>query len=698
MTTVLISEPNASTMQSYLPYVWGLLKTAAEQDPDLKRQISWFDPICRRDTADRLIADYDPPNVDVLGLSCYTWNFDLQCDIAAYMKAANPRCITVVGGPHPQVKDPDFFRKHRYFDVVVSKDGEATFNALLHAINCGERDFREIPGLYLPDGDSRDMLCTGTPRTPKDFSVSPYIAQSDYYSRLLLDQPSAHFAAVWETNRGCPYSCAYCDWGSNTMSKIRQFPLDRVYAEIDWLHARKLSLIMMVDANFGILPRDTDIATHFAAGSKAAGNPGIFYFSAAKNNPARSLEISRILLHHAVRFQPSLAIQHTDIDVLTSVDRKNISPQKQYDVAKELRKLGACIDVQLIMGMPGDSFDRWKASLAQLLLWGLHDDYSIFFFNFLPNAPAADAAYRDFWQIQTIKRVVRDPSAGLRSPVDNGIIQEITVGSKVFTPAEWVEMNAYTSIFRALHGGGLTRLVAIAMHATCGISFTTFYDAVVGDYLRHIFKGGEIHAYTHDIYDKFLTVESTVGEQTTVPELGDDAIMLHVAHAVLVRLAIHADAFFDGLGDFLRQRFGGVCETLLMSLLDYQRNMLILPDYDPAHGKMFPLTHDWPSYFADIGSSEMTEARDPPQAIAARNVFVEEAFQDKGFYIRHVDWVGSDTAEKWYKWVSFSLGLGMKVNAILHEDIRLVPAQSPSRTGAFGLSAHLGRVKAWLVG
>ncbi len=26
-----------------------------------------------------------------------------------------------------------------------------------------------------------------------------------------------------ETNRGCPYGCTFCDWGSATASRIRQF-------------------------------------------------------------------------------------------------------------------------------------------------------------------------------------------------------------------------------------------------------------------------------------------------------------------------------------------------------------------------------------------------------------------------------------------------------------------------------------------
>ena len=32
-------------------------------------------------------------------------------------------------------------------------------------------------------------------------------------------------AASWETNRGCPFSCTYYDWGSATNSKVSRMHL-----------------------------------------------------------------------------------------------------------------------------------------------------------------------------------------------------------------------------------------------------------------------------------------------------------------------------------------------------------------------------------------------------------------------------------------------------------------------------------------
>src|ERR1700691_1598617 len=88
--SILISEPNASNTRPFLPYVWAVLKTSAEADDILAERFVWLDPIHRTGRALNLLAAHDLSELDVLGLSCYTWNFDLQCEIAAIATAANP--------------------------------------------------------------------------------------------------------------------------------------------------------------------------------------------------------------------------------------------------------------------------------------------------------------------------------------------------------------------------------------------------------------------------------------------------------------------------------------------------------------------------------------------------------------------------------------------------------------------------------
>ena len=58
--------------------------------------------------------------------------------------------------------------------------------------------------------------------------------------QLIKKNPNERWLASWETNRGCPFSCAYCDWGSATNSKVARMELDRVFAELDWFSKNKV--------------------------------------------------------------------------------------------------------------------------------------------------------------------------------------------------------------------------------------------------------------------------------------------------------------------------------------------------------------------------------------------------------------------------------------------------------------------------
>lgn len=680
MMRVLISEPNASSLMTFLPYIWGILKTSSEQKPELAGRIDWLDPIFMRSGAAQSLAPYDLQTLDVLGLSCYTWNFELQCEIAKMVKAANPMCLTVAGGPDPDVKDPEFFRKHHYFDMVVNKDGEETFTALLLSLCRGERDFHQIPGLFLPQGAERRVVQTGAPRLPTGFQISPYVSQSEFYDKIIEQDPSRLYAATWETTRGCPYSCAFCDWGSNTMSKIRQFDPERVQSEVDWLFSRRLNNIFLADANFGILPRDLSIADSVVAAVSASEFKIYLIYSTAKNNPERSLEVSKKFAGCGLQYEQALALQHSNSAVLASVDRKNISPAKQLAFAKGLTESNIPIVTQMIIGLPGDSYAEWKSALTQLPEWHLHRDPTVFYFHILPNAPAAAPEYRREWEIKSISRRDREPSNTKGNEEYLGIPQEIIVGSKNFSTADWVLMNAFTSLFRALHSGGMTFFLAVFMRRSHGVSFRDFYDFVIENFVAKMFLEGQIHDWLVRIYENVLENEDAVIDQTTLPELADDTFTLCVTQAAIVRIAMNLDDFIDGLGAALSQQFPQVDKDLLASLVQYQRNMIALPDYDVARGKRFTAMHDWPGYFTKASTTD-GEDMPEPLAVAATDVLVEDRVWTTETFPRAPKWTGNAGPDCWRQWAEFAMNFGARVAVVLHQQVRLVPVTAERADG-----------------
>jgi hypothetical protein len=88
---------------------------------------------------------------------------------------------------------------------------------------------------------------------------SPYIL--GVFDSLIAANPDIIWNTTIETNRGCPYACTFCDWGSTTYSKVKKFNLERIESELHWIARNPVGFIFGADANFGIFKeRDLEIA------------------------------------------------------------------------------------------------------------------------------------------------------------------------------------------------------------------------------------------------------------------------------------------------------------------------------------------------------------------------------------------------------------------------------------------------------
>ena len=89
----------------------------------------------------------------------------------------------------------------------------------------------DVKGItFRPAGDAQITRTAARVRM-KDPNTIP----SPYLQGLFDGYDGRVEAAIIESNRGCPFGCTFCDWGSATNQKVRKYDMDRAKAEIDWI-------------------------------------------------------------------------------------------------------------------------------------------------------------------------------------------------------------------------------------------------------------------------------------------------------------------------------------------------------------------------------------------------------------------------------------------------------------------------------
>ena len=93
-------------------------------------------------------------------------------------------------------------------------------------------------------------------------------------------------------------------------SKVSRMDLDRVYRELDWFSEHKVEFIFCCDANFGMLPRDYEIAKK-AAENKKYGYPHVL---SVQNTEIldRAYKVQKLLAETGLSKGVTLAMQSVD--------------------------------------------------------------------------------------------------------------------------------------------------------------------------------------------------------------------------------------------------------------------------------------------------------------------------------------------------------------------------------------------------
>ena len=383
---------------------------------------------------------------DIVGFSNYIWNKNLALKFAKHLKELHPNCITIMGGPNYNFAELDwvekFMRDNLQIDFHVEGEGEIKFANIVDA--CLKNEFipskvklsKPAGACFIEPGTDRCVIDT-IPRLG-DLNEVPSPYQTGLLDEFLADPI---YCPIIETNRGCPYVCTFCQWGDLGKSDMIIFSQERVVKELEYIvknNVSKTSYLYIADANFGLFPRDIELAKLIRNFKDTQGFPKNVYLYFAKNSTESVVAIAEIL-KDMTNF--NLSRQTQNPKVLKIIKRGNISIETFNRLAALGKSLGVSTFVELIYTLPGESKESFYKGVREILkqnVDGLH-----FFPSMLTDgAEMSTNASRKQYGIKGEWRFI-DGCAGNYGPINSMELEEIITSTNVMTRDDHMEVRLF---------------------------------------------------------------------------------------------------------------------------------------------------------------------------------------------------------------------------------------------------------------
>ncbi|MCF6154423.1 MAG: radical SAM protein [Candidatus Brocadia sp.] len=567
----MVQINNSFSGQNYLPYSLGFLQGYAQRYLKDINKFEFLPPIYKRIpikvAVERLL------DADMVFFSTYVWNIRISLEIARHVKQKMPDSIIVFGGMQvPNVVEP-FLRNNPFVDIVCHGEGEIPFLNILE--NCTTGNWAKVPSISYIDENDKLIQNQRCERISNLNTIpSPYLA--GVFDRLMEIHSEEQWIALWETNRGCPFSCSYCNWGAATHVKVYAYDLKRIFEEIDWFSDRKIEFIYCCDANFGMLKRDIEIVKYVAGNKKKYGYPKALSVQNTKNSTERSYEIQRILSDAGLNKGVTLSLQSTNKDTLKSVNRQNIS----INVFQELQHKFTTDNVEtytdIILALPEETYETFIEGVSSVIENGQHNRIQFNNLSLLPNTEMGNPEYQNKYDFVARETKIINIHGSLDDTDEIYETQQLVVGTNTMPLEDWVKARVFSWMTSFLHFDKVLQIPLIILHTMCRTRFKKLIELFTREKTLPILS--EINSF---FVDKALDIQNGGAEYCECKEWLN--IWWPADELILIKLCTEnkLDIFYEEaeniLDRFLVKKEMNLPPGLLHESVSYNRDLMKLP-------------------------------------------------------------------------------------------------------------------------
>lgn len=578
----LVQPSNILSGEIFLPYAAGAIASYAWQFKEISSAYRLRKIIFKKEPFEDIISSMENPFF--VGFSCYMWNIEYNIGLAERIKHKWPSCIIGLGGPEIP-DDTVYLQKYPFLDLLLHGEGEITFyNVLTSLLN--HKSVESVDNISYRDSD-------GIKQTTKTINSSvsefPSAYASGVFDDIIKDPKNRglKFDAILETNRGCPYSCIYCYW-AGTKKNFRQFSIQKVKDDLDWMARNGIVYCICADSNFGIMERDVEITDYIVSLKKSMGFPQKFETSAAKEKSNQVFQINKKLDSVGLNCGISVAAQSFSPIVLKNISRHNMTIDMFKEQMELYRNAGMSTYTDFILGLPGETYESFCHGIFLALEAGQHKSINIHPCEVLPNTVLYLPEIRKKYGIQTMASKHFQEHTELETEALIGSRSEVIIATDTMTMDEWKQAMRLSICVQAFHSFGLLKYFAIYLRKACGVSYEKFYMQLF-DWIEE--ESGFIKSLLDDVcnsIDLFL-----LGKGSLIYHNTDFAnAFLSYKEGLFLCCVKSLTKFYDEICSYIKPLFND--EILFNDLVCFQCESIVTP---MSVRSSIWFKYDWKEYF-----------------------------------------------------------------------------------------------------
>jgi hypothetical protein len=186
------------------------------------------------------------------------------------------------------------------------------------------------------------------------------ITENDLVSVYLTD--TVHLTTeniYWESKRGCPYHCDFCEWGNAGNRKIIRINEKRINDEINLFKKNKIKKINVLDGTFLLNEQDINTLEKLIEIQNCEFVLQVNFLNFKNSLKDKFLSICK---KHKDRIILEFGLQTIHENEMKTINRTNDIEQIKL-IMEELNRLDIKYEISIIFGIPGQTIDSFQRTI-----------------------------------------------------------------------------------------------------------------------------------------------------------------------------------------------------------------------------------------------------------------------------------------------------------------------------------------------